>query len=123
MADSEEDANGDEVRSSSSSDFGPVENMVVIPIPAPSVIHTLIPVDVPEAFIPPSLPLSPSPLYVKAWECQGLRPFASFPLVVRALSGPPFLSDFKCMRSDLYSQPRLPRSPRPSRSSPFYLLV
>ena len=68
MADSEEDANGDEVRSSSSSDFGPVENMVAIPVPVPSVIHTLIPVDVPEVFIPPSLHLSPSPLYVEAWE-------------------------------------------------------
>ena len=61
----EEDAEREEVASSSSSDFGPVENMVAIPVPAPSVIHTLIPV--PDAYIPPSVRLLPSP-YVQAWE-------------------------------------------------------
>ena len=55
--------------------------------------------------------------------CQGLRPFTSFPLVVRAFSGPPFLPDIYHACSDLYSRPRLPRSPRTPQSSPFYLLV
>ena len=69
MADSEDDdAKGDEVVSSLSLDFGPAENMVAIPVPAPSVVHTLIPVDVPEVFIPMSLCSSPSPLYVEAQE-------------------------------------------------------
>jgi hypothetical protein len=48
--------------STSSSEFDPVENMVAIPIPPP--VITLIPVEVPEAFIPPSLRSSPSPPYV-----------------------------------------------------------
>jgi hypothetical protein len=52
MADSEEDVEG-EVLSSSSSDLDPVENMVAIPIPGLSVIHTL--VEIPEEFIPPIL--------------------------------------------------------------------
>jgi chromosome segregation ATPase len=71
MADAEEDGDG-EVLSSSSSDLDPVENMVAIPIPGPSVIHTL--VEIPEEFIPPilqlssSVPLTPSPLYVQAPE-------------------------------------------------------
>ena len=61
-----------EVPSSSSSDLDPVENMVVIPIPAPSIIHTL--VEVPEEFIPPilwsslSVTSTPSPEYVQALE-------------------------------------------------------
>ena len=65
----EEDA---EVPSSSSSDLDPVGNMVAIPIPAPSVIHTL--VEVPEEFVPPILQSSssvvstPSPEYVQALE-------------------------------------------------------
>jgi hypothetical protein len=50
-----------------SSKFDPVENMVVIPIP-PLVIHTLIPVEVPEAFIPLSLQTTPSPPYVASHE-------------------------------------------------------
>ena len=56
----EESEEGDaEVPSStSSSDLNPVENMVAIPIPAPSVIHTL--VAVPEEFVPPILQSSPS---------------------------------------------------------------
>jgi chromosome segregation ATPase len=71
MADSEDDASG-EVLSSSSSGLDPVENMVAIPIPAPSIIHTL--VKIPEEFVPPilrassSLPSTPSPPYVQALE-------------------------------------------------------
>ena len=67
MADTEDDAEG-EVLSSSSSDLDPVKNMVAIPIPAPSIVHTL--VEIPEEFVPPifrlslSVPLTPSPLYV-----------------------------------------------------------
>jgi hypothetical protein len=63
---------GEEVVSSSSSDLDPVENMVAIPVPAPSIIHTL--VEIPEEFIPPilrpssSVPLTPSPEYVQALE-------------------------------------------------------
>ena len=57
------DAEGDTVVSSSSSEFDLVENMVVIPIPPP-VIHTLIPVEVSEAFIPLSLWMTPSLPYV-----------------------------------------------------------
>ena len=49
----EADTEGEEVESSSSSDFRPVENMVAIPIPAPTVMHTLIPI--PDAYIPPSV--------------------------------------------------------------------
>ena len=58
--------------SSSSSDLNPVENMVAIPIPALSIIHTL--VEVPEEFVPPILRTSlsvmstPSPEYVQALE-------------------------------------------------------
>jgi hypothetical protein len=61
-----------EVVSSSSSDLDPVENMVAIPVPAPSVIHTL--VAIPEEFVPPILqpssavPSTPSPEYVQALE-------------------------------------------------------
>jgi hypothetical protein len=68
----EESEEGQEVVSSSSSDLDPVENMVAIPVPAPSTIHTL--VEIPEEFIPlilrPSLvvPSTPSPEYVQALE-------------------------------------------------------
>ena len=57
---------------SSSSDLDPVENMVAIPIPAPSFVHTL--VEVPEEFVPPilrsasSVASTPSPEYVQALE-------------------------------------------------------
>ena len=57
---------------SSSSDLDPVENMVAIPIPAPSVVHTL--VEIPEEFVPPilrpssSVASTPSPEYVQALE-------------------------------------------------------
>jgi hypothetical protein len=63
----EADGEGDTAVSTSSSEFDPVENMVVIPIPPP-VIHTLIPVELSEAFIPPSLQTSPSPPYVEVHE-------------------------------------------------------
>jgi hypothetical protein len=69
MSDVEEDV---EVLSSSSSDLDPVENLVAIPIPAPSVVHTL--VEIPEEFVPPILrsssavPSTPSPEYVEALE-------------------------------------------------------
>jgi hypothetical protein len=62
----------DEVVSSSSSDLDPVENMVAIPVPAPSVVHTL--VEIPEEFVPPilrsssSVASTPSPEYVQALE-------------------------------------------------------
>jgi chromosome segregation ATPase len=52
--------------STSSSEFDPVENMVAIPIPPP--IVTLIPIEVPEAFIPPSLRTTLSPPYVASHE-------------------------------------------------------
>jgi hypothetical protein len=70
MEDPEDD--GGEVLSSSSSDLDPVENMVAIPVPGPSVIHTL--VEIPEEFVPPilrpssSVPSTPSPEYVQALE-------------------------------------------------------
>ena len=70
MEESEDEA---EVPSpSSSSDLDPVENMVAIPVPAPSVVHTL--VEIPEEFIPPvlrsssSVASTPSPEYVQALE-------------------------------------------------------
>jgi hypothetical protein len=68
----EETEDLEEVLSSSSSDLDPVENMVAIPIPVPSVVHTL--VEVPEEFVPPILrsssavPSTPSPEYVEALE-------------------------------------------------------
>jgi hypothetical protein len=71
MEESEEGDSG-EVVSSSSSDMDPVENMVAIPVPAPSTFHTL--VEIPEEFVPPilwppsSVPLTPSPEYVQALE-------------------------------------------------------
>jgi hypothetical protein len=69
MEESEE--GGEEVVSSSSSDLNPVENMVAILVPAPS-IHTLM--EIPEEFVPPILwpssvvPSTPSPEYVQALE-------------------------------------------------------
>ena len=70
----EESEKGDvEVPSSaSSSDLDPVENMVAIPSPALSVVHTL--VEIPEEFVPPilrpssSVASTPSPEYVQALE-------------------------------------------------------
>ena len=65
----EEDA---EVLSSSSSDIDPVENMVAMPVPAPSIVHTL--VEIPEEFVPPIFRLSssvtstPSPEYIQTLE-------------------------------------------------------
>ena len=70
-----EESEGDDAEvpsSSSSSDLDPVENMVAIPIPAPSVVHTL--VELPEEFVPPilraalSVTSTPSPEYVQALE-------------------------------------------------------
>ena len=70
MEESEDEA---EVPSpSTSSDLDPVENMVAIPVLAPSVVHTL--VEIPEEFIPPilrpspSVASTPSPEYVQALE-------------------------------------------------------
>jgi hypothetical protein len=71
MAEAEE-GDGGEVASSSSSDLDPVENMVAIPVPAPSTFHTL--VEIPEEFVPPVLrsslavPSTPSPEYVQVLE-------------------------------------------------------
>jgi hypothetical protein len=68
----EESEGGEEVVSSSSSDLDPVENMVAIPVPGPSVVHTL--VAIPEEYVPPVLrsssavPSTPSPEYVQALE-------------------------------------------------------
>jgi chromosome segregation ATPase len=70
MADSE--GSREEVVSSSSSDLDPIENMVAIPVLAPSIIHTL--VEIPEEFVPPilrpsaSVASTPSPEYVQALE-------------------------------------------------------
>jgi hypothetical protein len=61
MLSESEDAKGEPV---DSSDSEPVENMVAIPIPGPSVIHTLIPVETSIEFIPPVLQGTPSPPYV-----------------------------------------------------------
>jgi hypothetical protein len=68
----ESEGSGPEVVSSSSSDLDPIENMVAIPVPAPSAIHTL--VAIPEEYIPPVLRSSlavsstPSPEYIQALE-------------------------------------------------------
>jgi uncharacterized protein YoxC len=68
----ESEGSGPEVESSSSADLDPIENMVAIPVPALSIIHTL--VAIPEEFIPPILqsssavPSTPSPEYVQALE-------------------------------------------------------
>jgi hypothetical protein len=59
-----EDADAEGEPSDSLSDLDPVENMVAIPIPGPSVVQTLIPVEVPSEFVPPSLRTIPSPPYV-----------------------------------------------------------
>ena len=47
------DAEGEAAASSSLLDFGLVENMVIIPVSGPLVIHTLTPIS--DAFIPPSV--------------------------------------------------------------------
>jgi hypothetical protein len=68
----ESEGDGREVASSSSSDLDPIENMVAIPVPAPSIVHTL--VAIPEEYVPPILrpssivPSTPSPEYVQALE-------------------------------------------------------
>jgi hypothetical protein len=68
----ESEGGGPEVVSSSSSDLDPIENMVAIPVLAPSIFHTLVAIS--EEFIPPVLrpssavPLTPSPEYVQALE-------------------------------------------------------
>jgi hypothetical protein len=59
----DEDAKGDTAVLTSLLEFDLVENMIAIPIPPP-VLHTLIPVEVSEAFIPPSLQATPFPPYV-----------------------------------------------------------
>jgi hypothetical protein len=53
----ESDAEGEVVGSSdSSSNLDPVDNMVVIPVPAPGiVVHTLVPADIPLELVPPIL--------------------------------------------------------------------
>jgi hypothetical protein len=67
-----EEGDGGEVVSSSSSDSDPVENVVAIPVPAPSTFHTL--VEIPEEFVPlilrpsSSILSTPSPKYVQALE-------------------------------------------------------
>jgi hypothetical protein len=67
-----EEGDGGEVVSSSSSDLDPVENVVVIPVPAPSAFHML--VEIPEEFVPPILrpslavPSTLSPEYVQVLE-------------------------------------------------------
>jgi hypothetical protein len=47
-----------------SSDLDPVKNIIAIPVPGPSMVHTLVPVEVPSEFIPPPLRVTPSPPYV-----------------------------------------------------------
>ena len=56
---------------SSASSVELVENIVVTLVPAPNIIHMLVPVDVPKEFIPPSLHGAPSPPYVEDRSCQG----------------------------------------------------
>jgi SMC interacting uncharacterized protein involved in chromosome segregation len=68
MENSEEDAEGEVLSSLSSSDMEPVENMVMIPVPALSVPYMLVPVK----FIPPSVCSSPSP-YVQDVEDDPLH--------------------------------------------------
>ena len=51
--------------SSSSTDVEPVENLVAILVPAPSIIHMFVPINTPEEFIPPSLHGAPSPPYIE----------------------------------------------------------
>jgi hypothetical protein len=64
----ESEGSGQEVVSSSSSGLDPIGDVVEIPVPAPSIIHTL--VAIPEEFVPlilrPSsaVPSTPSPEYV-----------------------------------------------------------
>ena len=67
MEESDDDAEGDVMSLLSSlTDVEPVENMVVIPVPASSVIHMLVPVKFPLEYIPPSLCSTPSPPYIQA---------------------------------------------------------
>jgi hypothetical protein len=71
MEESDDNAYGEMVSSSLSlsTNVELVKNMVAIPVPAPSIIHhSLIPIKIPEEFIPPSLRSTPSPPYVQAWE-------------------------------------------------------
>jgi hypothetical protein len=74
MEESDEDTEGKMVSSSSSSDVEPVKNMVATPAPAPLVVHhPLIPIEIPEEFIPPSLHSTPSPPYIQAQEDDPLH--------------------------------------------------
>jgi hypothetical protein len=59
-----DDANAEGEPLDLSSDHDPVENVNAIPVPGPSVVHTLVPVEVPSKYIPPSLHVTPSPPYV-----------------------------------------------------------
>jgi hypothetical protein len=68
MEESDDDTEGEAVSLLLLS-LDPVENMVVIPIPAPSVVQTLVPID----FVPPSLCSSPSPPYVQDVEDDPLH--------------------------------------------------
>ena len=73
MEESNKDGEG-EVVSSTSSDLDPVENVVAIAIPAPSIVHgTLIPIKVPGEFVPPPLHSIPSPPYIQAVEDDPLH--------------------------------------------------
>jgi hypothetical protein len=59
----ESDAEGDVVELSEfSTDMDLVENMVAIPVPAPSVVHALVPVEDSLEFIPPVLQSEGAPL-------------------------------------------------------------
>ena len=51
LVDLEEEESGPSVLSSLLTDVDLVENMVVIPVPASSVIHTLIPIETPPEYI------------------------------------------------------------------------
>jgi hypothetical protein len=69
MEESDDDTEGEMALSLSSTDLDPVKNMVATPVSAPSVVHhSLILIEVPEEFIPPSLHSTPSPPYVQARE-------------------------------------------------------
>jgi hypothetical protein len=69
MEESDDNAEGDVASLSESlTNAEPVENIVAIPVPAPSIVHTLVLVEIPEEFIPPSLHSTPSPPYIQARE-------------------------------------------------------
>jgi hypothetical protein len=62
-----DDANAEGEPLDLSSDHDLVENIIAILVPGPSMVHTLVPVEVPSKYIPPSLHVTPSPPYVASY--------------------------------------------------------